>query len=62
MYQPNAIKALSKIICVAKNYPKDAIEMGGAEMPKKPAVFTKPWKLLVYNPPNCISASLKYTK
>jgi 2-keto-4-pentenoate hydratase/2-oxohepta-3-ene-1,7-dioic acid hydratase in catechol pathway len=62
MYQPNAIKVLSKIICVAKNYLKDAIEMRGAEMPKKLVVFTKPWKLLIYNPPNCISASLKYTE
>lgn len=50
MYQSNALKAFPKIICVGKNYLKHVIEMGGAEIPKKPVVFTKPWTSLVYNP------------
>ena len=40
----------NKILCLAKNYLKHAIEMGAKEVPPYPLVFSKPWSSLVYEP------------
>jgi 2-keto-4-pentenoate hydratase/2-oxohepta-3-ene-1,7-dioic acid hydratase in catechol pathway len=40
----------NKILCLAKNYLKHAIEMGAKEIPPYPVVFGKPWTTLIYEP------------
>lgn len=49
-YHNSMFKPHPKIICVGKNYLKHVIEMGGAEVPKKPVLFLKPWSSLSYQP------------
>ncbi len=40
----------NKILCLAKNYLKHVIEMGGKDLPTYPLVFGKPWSSLIYEP------------
>lgn len=40
----------NKILCLAKNYLKHAIEMGVKDVPPNPVVFGKPWSSLLYEP------------
>jgi len=40
----------NKILCLAKNYLKHAIEMGAKDVPAYPLVFSKPWSSLIYEP------------
>jgi 2-keto-4-pentenoate hydratase/2-oxohepta-3-ene-1,7-dioic acid hydratase in catechol pathway len=40
----------NKILCLAKNYIKHIIEMGGKDIPPYPLVFTKPWTSFVFEP------------
>jgi 2-keto-4-pentenoate hydratase/2-oxohepta-3-ene-1,7-dioic acid hydratase in catechol pathway len=42
----------NKILCLAKNYLKHAIEMGAKDVPPYPVVFGKPWSSLIYEPNN----------
>jgi 2-keto-4-pentenoate hydratase/2-oxohepta-3-ene-1,7-dioic acid hydratase in catechol pathway len=43
-------KQQNKILCLAKNYLKHAIEMGSKDVPTSPIVFGKPWSSLVCEP------------
>ena len=43
-------KDQNKVLCLAKNYLKHAIEMGAKELPPYPIVFGKPWSSIVYEP------------
>lgn len=43
-------KEQNKILCMAKNYLKHAIEMGAKDVPENPVVFTKPWSSLIFEP------------
>lgn len=40
----------NKILCLAKNYLKHAIEMGAKDVPPYPLTFSKPWSSLIYEP------------
>jgi 2-keto-4-pentenoate hydratase/2-oxohepta-3-ene-1,7-dioic acid hydratase in catechol pathway len=42
----------NKILCLAKNYLKHAIEMGAKDVPPYPVVFGKPWSSIIYEPNN----------
>jgi 5-carboxymethyl-2-hydroxymuconate isomerase len=46
----NSIKevAISKIVCVGRNYAEHAIELGN-EIPEKPVVFIKPASAVIYS-------------
>ncbi len=43
-------KDQNKILCLAKNYLKHVIEMGGKDIPPYPLVFQKPWSSLLFEP------------
>jgi len=43
-------KQQNKILCLAKNYLKHVIEMGGKDVPTFPVIFEKPWSTIVYEP------------
>lgn len=40
----------NKVVCMAKNYLKHAIEMGNKELPPYPLFFGKPWSSIVFEP------------
>jgi 2-keto-4-pentenoate hydratase/2-oxohepta-3-ene-1,7-dioic acid hydratase in catechol pathway len=40
----------NKIICLAKNYLKHALEMGEKNVPSYPVAFSKPWSSIIYEP------------
>ena len=47
-------KDQNKIICLAKNYLKHAIEMGAKNISPYPVVFEKPWSTLIHEPNNIL--------
>jgi 2-keto-4-pentenoate hydratase/2-oxohepta-3-ene-1,7-dioic acid hydratase in catechol pathway len=50
LFENLIFKPQNKILCLAKNYLKHALEMGHKDVPPYPVVFGKPWSSLTYEP------------